>query len=251
MKASTQLTTRLTSAGLATAGLLALSVLAASPLSAQKTLSILDTTSPDQSGFLPDSTIEGAMRAGCARVDPMETYQPTGRRYDVTGPLFLAEGREPVPRGVILPPYLRVFLYGRDRGCKRATVDEARELAGPEVWVVLWRHEDPPNPPGQQRTNSTQRILRPTEVRWRSEGQWHEATETRTRDRWVHNWYGQEWIERESLVAEFPSLERIGSLHTDYKVEEDGSSYLTDSEIFSLTLFPEKWWFAAHGQGVE
>ncbi|MBZ0112190.1 MAG: hypothetical protein K8J08_07010 [Thermoanaerobaculia bacterium] len=217
---------------------------------AQTTDSILDAP-PSRTGVLPDSTIAGAIRAGCGTTHPFETYQPTGRRYEVTGPLFLEEGRESVPRGVILPPYLRVFLYGRSRGCKRATVDEARELAGPEVWVVLWRHEDPPNPPGQQRTSLDQRILRPTEVRWRSEGRWHEATETRTRDRWIHNWYGQEWIERESLVAVFPTLKHNGALHADYKVEEDGRSYLTDSEIFSLTVLPKKWWLAAHGQAEE
>lgn len=228
-----------------------LAVLAAySPLAAQTTHSILDTA-PDRTRFLPDSTIERAIRAGCAMADPMETYQPPCRRYDVAGPLFLTEGREPVPRGVILPPYLRVFLYGRSRGCKRATVDEARELAGPEIWVVLWRHEDPPNPPGQQRTSLDQRILRPTEVRWRSEGQWHKATETRTRDSWIHNWYGSEWIERESLVAVFPKLERTGALHADYKVEEDGRSYLTDSEVFSLTMYPEKWWRLGHGLGSD
>lgn len=93
--------------------------------------------------------IVSALEAGCSRSHRLEHYRGVGNRYDVIGPLWLTKPGEGRPRGVILPPFLRVYLYGRSRRCKKLGaehVEKARALAGPEVWVVLWRHEGPPKP---------------------------------------------------------------------------------------------------------
>ncbi len=206
---------------------------------------------------MTDAQIGATINAGCSRADPIEHYQGIGNRHQVLGPLWLEEPGEDRPRGVILPPYLRVYLYGRSHRCKKLYeswaehVEKAREMAGPEVWVVLWRSEDPPSPPFQRHTTSDQKLLRPTEVRLRTDGTWHDPLWTRDRDRWARSWFSQDWDDGESLVATFSSLDHSGALHADYKVEEDGRSYLTESEIFSLTTFPGKWWKAAWGQESE
>ncbi len=202
-------------------------------------------------GAMTDAEIETALETGCRRNHPIEHYRGLGNRHDVLGPLWLEEPGEDRPRGVILPPFLRVYLAGRSRKCNNLDIDAARELAGPEIWVVLWRFEDPPSPPFRRHTTSDQKVLRPTEVRQRADGAWHKSLWTRSKDNWVSGWFGADWDDGEGLVAAFSDLSRIGALHVDYKVEEKGRSYLTESEIFSISTFREKWWAAAFGEEQE
>ena len=169
---------------------------------------------------------------------------PPGRDFEFIGPLYLTTGGKKLAYGVILPPFLRLFHYGRTHACDEVSLDEARTLAGNETWVVLWRLEDPPRPFAAG-TTGDQKVLTPTEVRWRSGGAWHEPVWTRTRDSWMSSWFGRDWNERSSLLAAFATLEHDGALHADYRVTENGRSYLTEQAIFSLTLLREKWWQAA------
>ena len=208
------------------------------------------TVQAEEPAAMTDAEIEAIITQSC-KPNPgyaIDHYKgEAGRRYDFVGPLWLSASGKKGALGVILPPFLRLYHYGKSRACKKLSLDEARELAGPEVWVVLWRSEDPPSP-YRMHTTSDQRVLRPTEVRWRSGGKWHKPVWTRTRDAWVSAWFGRDWNEKESLLAAFAPLERDGAFHADYQVEEDGRSYLTDSAVFPLNLFREKWWLAAFGQ---
>ncbi len=197
----------------------------------------------DEAQPLSDDEIRTLIDLGCGGRHPAENYRGLAD-FDVFGPLWLAKPREERPRGVILTAPLRVYLLARGRRCGKITIDEAREFAGAEIWVVLWRFEDPPGEPGQSRVTSGQTVFTPTEVRYRADGAWHQPLWTRTKDSQVAAWYWQDWNEREGLIAAFPTLHRSGALHTDYRIEEKGQSYLTGSEIFTLS-YSDKWWQAA------
>ncbi len=209
-----------------------------------------DSTPAEAEGTLAwtDEQIEAAVESGCDSSHKIRRYRGAGARtFDILGPLYLVDGGDVRPRGVVLPTYLRLFLYGYHRRCRGVSLEEARTLAGPETWVVLWRAEDPYR--GRSRmTSSDQRVLTPTEVRVRRDNQWHEPVETRQTDRWIRTWFGDDWNEEESLLAVFDELPYAGSLFVDYDVEEGGSSYLTDSSIFGLTSYQKKWWALAHGE---
>ncbi|REK03891.1 MAG: hypothetical protein DWQ36_18670 [Acidobacteria bacterium] len=196
-----------------------------------------------------DARIEEAIQDGCDRGHRLHTYRGTPNRSEVIGPLGLAERDEERARGVVLPTYLRLFLYGHHRRCRSVDLDDARRLAGPETWVVLWRTEDPYR--GRSRmTSADQRVLRPTEVRLRHDGAWHHPIETRREDRWIKTWFGDDWNEEESLLAVFTEVPRRTGIHVEYEVEEGGSSYLTDSALFLLNGVPMKWWAMAHGEAA-
>ncbi len=197
---------------------------------------------------LTDAEIETAFAAGCSRAHRIEHYRGVGNRHQVIGPLWLEKPGEDPPRGVILPPFLRVFLEGRSRRCKKFDVEALRPLAEAEIWVVLWRHEDPPSPPFRSYTTSDQKVLRPTEVRHRADDTWHQPLWTRSEDRWILRWFAHDWNEKESLLASFAQLDETGALHVDYKVEENGRSYLRESAVFPLTSYSKTWWTAAFGE---
>ena len=200
-----------------------------------------DTPKPEWTG----PQLEEAIRAGCDAGHKLHHYRGFARSFDVPGPLWLAAADDERARGVVLPTFLRLFLYGRHRGCSDLDLDDARPLAGPETWVVLWRVEEPHR--GRSTPRSDQKILRPKEVRHRSKGAWHHPVRTRTSDRWMRSWFYDDWDDRESLLAIFAQLPHDGSLFVDYDIEERGRSYLTDSPIFGLTTMPAKWWAMAHG----
>ena len=197
-----------------------------------------------------DTEVQWAIELGCKRGRGLqgknvEHYRGIANKHDMIGPLWLEKAGDRRARGVILPTALRLYLYGRSQGCRRLDLADARTLAGPETWVVVWRAETP-HRPFTRATSSDQKVLRPTEIRLRHQDAWHEPASTRNRDRWIQTWYGEDWDEKESLVAAFPSLPHQGVLHVDYDLSEDGRSYLKDSAIFSLSLLPEEWWAAAH-----
>ena len=199
-------------------------------------LSIAVTSAVDaETGSLDDKQIESAIQHGCHFEGSFEHYKGIGNHHDIIGPLWLTKGNKGT-RGVILTPYLRVYLYGRGQGCKYATLEEARELAGPEIWVALW------NVRGSNKT------MRPTSVRLRAKGKWHEADSKRTSSRWLRNWYPDNWADKKSLVAMLPHIDPTGALHVEYKITKDGQSYLTESDILVLTLIEKKWWEAANGR---
>lgn len=212
--------------------------------------SIAEDTGTAGPAPMGDAEIEAIITRAC-QPNPgyaIDHYKgDAGRRYDFVGPLWLSTAGKKGALGVILPPFLRLYHYGTSRNCRKVSVEEARPLAGPEIWVVLWRAEDPPSP-YRMRTTSDQRVLTPTEVKWRAGGKWHKPIWTRTRDSWISSWFGRDWNEKESLLAAFETLERDGALHVDYQVEEYARSYLTDSAVIPLTLFREKWWRLAHGE---
>ncbi|MDA8021157.1 MAG: hypothetical protein MPN21_27280 [Thermoanaerobaculia bacterium] len=193
-----------------------------------------------------DLDIESAIQAGCDAGSRLHRQRGAYRSFDVPGPLWLAEPGDDRARGVVLPTFLRLFLYGSHYRCRDIDLDHARPLAGPETWVVLWRIEEPHR--GRSTPRSDQKVLRPTEVRLRSGGDWHHPVETRTRDRWANSWYFEDWDEKEGLVAVFERMPQDGSLFVDYNVEEDGRSYLTESSVFGLTMMPAKSWAMAHGE---
>ncbi len=194
---------------------------------------------------LDDAVIQEAMTSGCNRSHDLENYRGHLRRFDTVGPLWLAKPGKSRLRGFILPPYLRVYWYGRSHRCKDLELSQARELAGPEVWVVLFRIEDPPSPPGSKRTRHDQKVSRPSSVTYRNSDGRHEPLWERTRDSRAASWFYQHWIERESLVVAFEELSRDGQLYVDYTIEHEGSSYLTELEVFTLRLLPEDWWYAS------
>lgn len=92
---------------------------------------------------LPDSTMEAAIQAGCGSAAPLEFRQSPGSKPEVTGPLLLAEGPEPVPRGVILLPCRRVPLDGRGRGFHRAHGGGGSYLTDSEVFSLTMVLEEP------------------------------------------------------------------------------------------------------------
>lgn len=195
---------------------------------------------------MSDETMEAAFTAGCNAGHPLNSNGGSGNRSQITIHLGLEKAREARARGVILPPFLRLFLYGRSMRCKDYDPVKARELAKPEVWVVIWRYEDPPHPYSSG-TTSKQKVLHPTQVRHFSKNSFHQPLHTRTRDRWAKDWFAEDWNEKESLLVAFASLDRTGALHVDYKVEENGRSYLRESTVFPLHFLPEIEWDAAFG----
>ena len=198
---------------------------------------------------LTDDIIEQAMLSGCNRSHDLERYRGQPRRFESVGPLWLTKAGKSRVRGFVLPPYLRVYFYGRSRRCKDLDIEQARELAGLEIWIALFRVEDPDSPPGSNRTTPDQKVFRPTSVTYRdSDGRRHEPLWERTRDSRMASWFFVQWIERESLVVAFDNLTRDGQLYVDYAIEHEGRSYLTDLEVFTLRLLPQDWWDAAFGR---
>lgn len=181
--------------------------------------------------------------------DPIRQYRGAVDRFEIQGPLWLHEAGDDSVFGVILPTYLRLYLFAQSRGCKKATLEDARELAGDEVWVALWRTEDPPQP-YQLQTTSDQEVRRPTRVRWRYERKWHKPEWTLKRSTWLTTWYGADWNDGQSLLAGFPTLERDGSLHIDYEVTEKGRTTY-DNPSHQLKTLEAKWWQIAFGEGSE
>lgn len=202
-----------------------------------------DALTADAEQPLADADVQAILDLACKRRHPAEYYRGV-HGFEVLGPLWLWEPDEERARGVILPPAMRVYLLGRGRRCGQVELADAREVAGPEIWVVVWRYEDPPGPPGRMHTTFDQKVLTPTEIRFHGGGRWHEPIWTRSRDSRVAGWYWEDWNEKESLVAAFSHLDRSGGLFAEYRVEEDGRSYLTESEVFSLS-YSDKWWSAA------
>ena len=200
------------------------------------------SASADQA--LSDADMQTILDLACRTKHPAERYNGLQRKFDVLGPLWLSRPNDQRARGVILPPAMRVYLRGRDRSCGKMTLDDVRDVAGPEVWVVLWRIEDPPCPSWQRCNDSGQKLLVPTEIRYHADNTWHNPMWIRTEDSMVAGWYWDDWNEEQSLIAAFPTLHRSGSLHAEYRVEERGRSYLTESEIFTLA-YSDKWWQAA------
>ncbi len=190
---------------------------------------------------LTDEQIEVAFRAGCTRRHPIEHYRGFGSSHQEIGPLWLKKAGEKQSRGVILPPFLRIYLLGRSRGCRFFDPDEARELAAPETWVVLWRI-------WKSGSGSRAAAHKPTQVRHHFDNAFHAALWSRRRDEKIRVWFPDRWKETRSLVAGFADLQPKGSLFVDYDIEEGGQSYLKDSQILSMTFFPKKWWARAFGQ---
>ncbi len=193
-----------------------------------------------------DDAIVQAVHRGCDRAERFELYRGADGNFDFPGPLYLARTGARNAHGVLLTPYLRLYLMGRSRGCKAIDLEEARKLAAPEVWAVLWRFEDPPRP-YSSRTFHDQRVLYPTDVVWRVDGQRLDPLWTRASDRHLERWFPADWNQRESLVAAFTIPQGRGSVVVDYRIEEDGRSYLTETLHFSLGWIRPRWWEAAFG----
>lgn len=206
-----------------------------------------DPASTTEAPAWTDAEIEAALSAACDSDNRIRNYRGTQQKFDVVGPLWLAERDDERARGVVLPTFLRLYHYAHDHRCQEMEVDEARELAGPETWVVLWRVETPFRG-RQSMTGHDQKILRPKEVRLRHENEWHNPVETRTRDSWMSRWFYDDWDPEESLVAVFDEVPYAGSLFVDWGLEEDGRNYLSESAIFSMHSVPKKWWALAHGE---
>ncbi|MEM9556454.1 MAG: hypothetical protein AAGC60_19510 [Acidobacteriota bacterium] len=178
--------------------------------------------------------------------DPIRRYRGAIERFEIQGPLWLHKAGDSEVFGVILPTFLRLYLFAQSRGCDDATLEDARELAGNEVWVALWRTEDPPRP-HQHLTTSDQEVRRPTRVRWRYEGAWRKPAWTQKRNKWLATWYSADWNDGQSLLAAFPDLERDGALHIDYEVSEKGRTTY-DNRSHQLSLHDAKWWRVAFGE---
>lgn len=178
--------------------------------------------------------------------DPIRKHRGIVDRFKVQGPLWLHEAGESSVFGVILPTFLRLYLFAQTRGCDDAPLEDARELAGHEVWVALWRTEDPPRP-RQHMTTSDQEVRVPTRVRWRYERAWHKPAWTKKRNRWLATWYSDDWNDGQSLLAAFPSLERDGALHIDYEVSKEGRTTY-DNPSHQLQMHDAKWWRVAFGE---
>lgn len=192
-----------------------------------------------------DDEIARVLERHCAYEvrDPIRTYRGAVERFEIQGPLWLHEAGDDRVFGVILPTFLRLYLFAQSRGCDKATLEEARELAGDEVWVALWRTEDPPSP-YQLHTTSSQVVRRPTRVRWRYQRAWHKPTWTRQRSTWLTSWYGADWDNGQSLLAAFTHLERDGALHIDYEVTEKGRT-VYDNPSHQLSMLDAGWWKVA------
>lgn len=195
-----------------------------------------------------DDAITQVLERHCAfeSGDPIRLYRGPVDRFEIQGPLWLHEAGDDAVFGVILPTFLRLYLYAQARGCKKATLEDARELAGNEVWVALWRTEDPPRP-REHLTTSDQVVQIPNRVRWRHARAWHKPLWTRERSPWLASWYGADWNDGESLLAAFATLERDGALHIDYEVTHKGSTTY-DSPSFQLEMLDALWWQVAFGE---
>jgi hypothetical protein len=194
-----------------------------------------------------DARIQEAIQAGCDRSHPLHRFRGQPARFHVVGPIWLSELKDERERGVVLPTYLRLFHYGAYRRCAGVDLEEARALAGPETWVVLWRVEVPFRGRGR-RTDSDQKVLRPTAVKLRYDGKWHQPLESRTEDRWMRYFFDADWNEEESLVAVFDRLPSSALLQVDYELEESGRAYLRPSSQLSVSDVTKKWWALAHGE---
>ncbi len=195
-----------------------------------------------------DEAITRVLERHCAfeAGDPIRLHRGQFERFEIPGPLWLHEAGDDAVFGVILPTFLRLYLFAQARGCKKATLEDARELAGNEVWVALWRTEDPPNP-YQHLTTSDQVVQRPNRVRWRHARAWHKPLWTRERSTWLASWYSADWNNGESLLAAFTTLERDGALHIDYEVTHKGSTTY-DNPSFQLEMLDARWWDIAFGE---
>lgn len=215
-------------------------------------LSLALTLSLPAAGQTPerwsDDDIRQVLAQHCAfeAGDPIRKYRGAVERFEIQGPLWLHEAGDDTVFGVILPTFLRLYLFAQSRGCEKATLEDARELADNEVWVALWRTEDPPQP-FQQHTTSDQVVRIPTRVRWRYERAWHKPAWTQQRNRWLSTWYGADWNDGHSLLAGFSHLEHDGALHIDYEVTEKGRT-VYDNPSHPLSMLDAKWWKVAFGE---
>lgn len=201
---------------------------------------------PSASDRWDDAEIERVVRLGCDRDHPIERYRGGPRDHEMLGPLWLVKAGDSDVRGVLVPTFVRLYLFGRSRGCRPLDLEEARTLATEETWVVLWRFEDPPRPFSAS-TSSDQKVLHPVEVELRASDARIPPKSTRDRDSLMASIYGADWNQGESLLAAFNSVPRDGALRVEWLVEEDGRKYLRETEFITLSLLPQKWWDLAHG----
>lgn len=165
------------------------------------------------------------------------------------GPLWLTKPGKRQVLGVILTPFLRLYHYGRSQGCSSFNEEIVRKLAEPEVWVVLWQLELPP-----QEVTNLPRHHRPVEVSLYTNNRWSQPERTEYRNEFLRDWFPNYWVEHWHepgiLLAAFDSIDRSDSLLVEYETVETGGSYKPTKSVSFTINYPDRWWLSASGDDV-